>query len=167
MQAIGASRKRLLGRHRHLGQHRHHDRRLLELQSLWREYSVREFEVDNRVIYVETWYLHDNLRPRCDPSRTVRLDHMDHLWLDDIRRAWHEYLQAAHVLHLDTPGRIRGTQARLDYIAVSANIEPSLVETWVSPDIDLTLHRCDHDCVCAQTFNLSLFKLIADLAINA
>ena len=67
----------------------------------------------------------------------------------------------------DTPGRIRGTQARLDYIAVSANIEPSLVETWVSPDIDLTLHRCDHDCVCAQTFNLSLFKLIADLAINA
>eukprot|EP00435_Cladocopium_sp_Y103_P018762 s1636_g4.t1 len=72
----------------------------LELQSTWREFAKKEFEDESRVLYIETWYLHHQHRPRCDSSRTVRLDNLDHHWLDDIRRVWIDVLRAGEPLHL-------------------------------------------------------------------
>ena len=43
-----------------------------------------------------------------------------------------------------------GTTARLDFVAVPSNIDVQQVRTWIHPDIDLTLHRPDHACVCAD-----------------
>eukprot|EP00435_Cladocopium_sp_Y103_P050001 s2481_g15.t1 len=51
-------------------------------------------------MYADTWYLHHQDRPRCDSSRTVRLDNFDHHWLDDIRRVWIDSLRAGEPLHL-------------------------------------------------------------------
>ena len=53
----------------------------------------------------------------------------------------------------------KGTSARIDYVAVSSNVLPSQVCTWISSDIDLTVHRLDHACVCAE---LKLDVVIAD-----
>ena len=65
-----------------------HSTWLMELQSTWREYAQREFPDESRVIYDEIWYIHHQLRPRCDRSRTVSLDYLDQYWLDDIRGEW-------------------------------------------------------------------------------
>ena len=137
------------------------DRWLLELQSLWREYSVRELKVDNHhVIYVETWYLHHNLRPRCDHSRTVRLDHMDHLWLDDIRRAWHEYLQAAHVLHLEvvtpTPPRADSQRCIAHVLLTQGHVSFSLPDSLRTIRLISFRKRLPLLMTC-PAFELSLF----------
>ena len=41
----------------------------------------------------------------------------------------------------------RGTQARLDYIAIDRHLCHPDLRTWVSDDIDLSLQRIDHMCV--------------------
>ena len=43
-----------------------------------------------------------------------------------------------------------GGRARLDYIAVPNSIDQRRVRTWVASDIDLTVSRPDHECVCAE-----------------
>ena len=45
-----------------------------------------------------------------------------------------------------------GTQARLDYIGLSDNVEHSCVQTWISDEIDLSIARPDHSCVCADVW---------------
>ena len=74
---------------------------LISLRSIWREHAIQEATDDNKVIYIESWYLHHDRHPRCDCSRTVRLDHMDHLWIDDLRQAWQDRLQDTEALHLE------------------------------------------------------------------
>ena len=53
----------------------------------------------------------------------------------------------------------KGASARIDYVAVSSNVLPDQVRTWISTDVDLTLNRDDHACVCAD---LQLEVYIAD-----
>lgn len=45
-----------------------------------------------------------------------------------------------------------GTQARLDYIGLSDNVDHSCVQTWISDEIDLSIARPDHSCVCADVW---------------
>ena len=49
-----------------------------------------------------------------------------------------------------------GKQARLDFIGLSDNIKEECVTSWVSQEIDLSILRPDHSCVCAAVwFSLS------------
>jgi len=73
---------------------------MLTLRSLWREFAVREYVDDSRVIYVETWYIHHIHDSRCERSRTVRFDHLDHHWYDDIRQQWPDKIRTDELLHL-------------------------------------------------------------------
>ena len=41
-------------------------------------------------------------------------------------------------------------RARLDYILVDSELYSAEIRTWVSQDIDLSLDRADHECVCAD-----------------
>ena len=43
-----------------------------------------------------------------------------------------------------------GHKARLDYVLVDASLYSAAIRTWVSSQIDLSLERADHDCVCAD-----------------
>ena len=43
-----------------------------------------------------------------------------------------------------------GHKARLDYVLVDASLYSAAIRTWVSSEIDLSLERADHDCVCAD-----------------
>ena len=43
-----------------------------------------------------------------------------------------------------------GSQGRLDFIGVSDNVPLANMRTWVSDDIDLSIARRDHQCVCAD-----------------
>ena len=49
-----------------------------------------------------------------------------------------------------------GSQARLDFVAVSNDITPDQVQTRVDPDLDISTHRVDHLCVRAR-LNLWIF----------
>eukprot|EP00435_Cladocopium_sp_Y103_P071422 s996_g37.t1 len=44
----------------------------------------------------------------------------------------------------------KGSHARLDYIAVSSNFPVSAISTWIEDEVDLTLTRADHRCVCLR-----------------
>ena len=69
---------------------------------------------------------------------------IDHgLWLPQTFEATHE---GTH----HTWTHPNQTRARLDFIGVSTNIPSDAVKTWVDTNIDLSLHRPDHDCVCAD-----------------
>eukprot|EP00435_Cladocopium_sp_Y103_P021221 s1433_g5.t1 len=46
--------------------------------------------------------------------------------------------------------------SRLDYVGVSTNVAIDQVHTWVSDSIDLSVHRPDHECVCADIVLLLL-----------
>ena len=41
-------------------------------------------------------------------------------------------------------------RARLDYILVDSDLYSKDIRTWVSQDVDLSLDRADHQCVCAD-----------------
>lgn len=43
-----------------------------------------------------------------------------------------------------------GSQGRLDFIGMSDNVPLENIRTWVSDDIDLSIARRDHQCVCAD-----------------
>ena len=43
----------------------------------------------------------------------------------------------------------KGTTARIDFIAISNDVKTEDVSTWTSSQVDLALHRDDHECVCA------------------
>lgn len=47
-----------------------------------------------------TWYLHHDEAPRCNRPRTIQLDNMDHLWLDDLRAVWAHEIREGEPLHL-------------------------------------------------------------------
>ena len=100
----------------------------MELQSIWREHARKDIADKSRVIYSETWYLHHNNRPRCDRSRTVRLDNADHFWLDDIRRAWVGELVGGDPLRLTvvspTPPRSGSQQCVAHHVLLTA------CQTW-------------------------------------
>ena len=44
----------------------------------------------------------------------------------------------------------KGTTARIDFVAISNDVKIEDVATWISSNVDLTLHRRDHECVCAS-----------------
>ena len=45
-----------------------------------------------------------------------------------------------------------GSQGRLDFVCLSDNVPFDNVRTWVSDDIDLSIARPDHQCVCADVW---------------
>ena len=103
---------------------------LMSLQSVWREHATREISDESRVIYIETWYLHHNTRPRCARSRTLRLDNADHYWLDDIRRVWHDVLAGGEPLQLaivnPTPPRA-DSQRSAAHVLLTQGMMPNAV----------------------------------------
>lgn len=73
---------------------------LLSLRSLWRDQAQVEHTEEGRVLHVQTWYLHHGQQRRCQRPRPVRLDYMDHHWLNDLRDAWRGVLYEGEPLHL-------------------------------------------------------------------
>ena len=109
-----------------------------------------------------------NSRVGSNPSSAVGTHQADeengkgacfHGWLLNHDLFLPQTLAECHVGHGDTWTHPKGTTARIDFLAISNNISPSDVSTWVSERIDLALHRKDHDCVCAE---LSLTYYPAD-----
>lgn len=61
-----------------------------------------------------------------------------------------------HIGPRSTWTHAEGKQARLDFIGLSDNIKEECVTSWVSQEIDLSILRPDHSCVCAAVwFSLS------------
>ena len=73
-----------------------------------------------------------------------------HSWLLHHGLYLPQTLEDCQVGHGDTWTHPKGNRARLDFVAVSSNITPQQVRSWVSSDIDVTIHRADHACVCAE-----------------
>ena len=55
--------------------------------------------------------------------------------------------QGSHFTWTHADGEHR---ARLDYILVDSDLYSKDIRTWVSQDVDLSLDRADHQCVCAD-----------------
>ena len=73
---------------------------LLQMRIDWREHATVEHTDEGRILYVKTWYIHHHDEQRCTQPRIVKLDYMDHLWLDDIREAWNDRLRAGELMHI-------------------------------------------------------------------
>ena len=73
---------------------------LMQLRIDWREHATVEHTDEGRILYVKTWYIHHHEARRCAQPRIVKLDYMDHLWLDDIREAWNDRLRAGEIMHI-------------------------------------------------------------------
>ena len=73
-----------------------------------------------------------------------------HGWLQEHGLFVPQTFAECHAGHGVTWTHPTGTSARLDFIAVSDDIDLAAVSSWVSSDVDLTLHRRDHACVCAD-----------------
>jgi len=61
------------------------------------------------------------------------------------------FVESHHGEH-DTWTHAEGSQGRLDFIGVSDNVPLANLRTWVSDDIDLSIARRDHQCVCADVW---------------
>ena len=73
-----------------------------------------------------------------------------HGWLLDHSLFLPQTFAECHTGESSTWTHPAGAAARIDFVAVSTDIPDAHVSTWVSSNIDLALHRKDHDCVCAQ-----------------
>ena len=79
------------------------DRITHDMHSSWIlqcEFATRAHPDDSRSLTVMTWYLHHDEAPRCNRPRTIQLDNMDHLWLDDLRAFWAHEIREGEPLHL-------------------------------------------------------------------
>ena len=73
-----------------------------------------------------------------------------HQWLLHIEAWLPQTFAECHAGSHYTWTHSTGTQARLDFIAVSNDISAEQVHTWVDTDIDLSTQRIDHFCVRAR-----------------
>ena len=74
-----------------------------------------------------------------------------HQWLTDQDLLAPQTFPFHHSGHHYTWTHSKGEhKARLDFILVNRTLYSEQIKTWVSDDIDLSLDRADHECVCAS-----------------
>ena len=79
-----------------------------DLKRLRRLFAVRSFiecEDEGPVAYVDTWFIHHQLRPDCLESRAIKLHHDSPNWLADLIEPWTGELDPAEeaIVHLVQP----------------------------------------------------------------
>ena len=67
---------------------RHRPIWMLELTSLFEEFSATIHQETGPEMEVDVWYIHHHNMPRCDSPRIVRLDNIHELWYADISTVW-------------------------------------------------------------------------------
>eukprot|EP00435_Cladocopium_sp_Y103_P065310 s1878_g27.t1 len=73
-----------------------------------------------------------------------------HRWMLDHSLYAPQTFQSCHVGQGHTWTHATGATARIDFIAVPQELPCSQISTWIAEDIDLSIQREDHACVCAQ-----------------
>ena len=100
-----------------------------------------------------------NSRVGSAPSSAIGPHHADfenikgsyfHGWLANHEMFLPQTFEECHTGEGHTWTHPTGSRARLDYIAIPNSIDKARVRTWIASDIDLTISRCDHECVCAD-----------------
>ena len=81
------------------------DRDFDTLQNLFRSHSMIECEEEGNVAYIDTWFIHHELHPRCADPRAVKLFQDPSSWLEDILAPWEDFIDVEHdiILYLVRP----------------------------------------------------------------
>ena len=101
----------------------------LHLQVEWREHATSQYGGE-RILKIQTWYLHHQDTPRRQTPRSVELDYMDHLWLDDIREVWADRLRPGEVFHLTSvfpQPPAADNQPHMPHVIVSQGPQPDRI----------------------------------------
>lgn len=109
-----------------------HDVWLMQLRIDWREHAFVEHTDEGRILYIKSWYIHHHEAPRCAHPRIIKLDYMDHLWLDDIQEAWNDQLRAGELMHIVSvmpPPPCADDQNSMPHIIISQGLDPDRVGT--------------------------------------
>ena len=85
-----------------------------------------------------------------------------HEWLIQHGLYVPQTFEDAHIGSHATWTHAEGAQGRIDYIALSDNLRSDGVCTWVSEDVDLSLARPDHSCLCADVWMLTDRSVASD-----
>eukprot|EP00435_Cladocopium_sp_Y103_P015908 s2948_g3.t3 len=67
--------------------------------AFWRN-AVTEDQTEGPVAYFTTWYADCRSESVTEVSRTLRVDHLSHLWVNDLRHLWRDRIHPDATLHL-------------------------------------------------------------------
>jgi len=114
------------------------------VQNRFDEEAFTEVEEEGQVAYIVTWYVHHETHPRCDRSRTVRLDQHASRWEEEIIRTWNDlYMndQPANILHVHPRPVQASTQTVLGHIIVEQGVQHGMTAALA------TTHRSTREAV--------------------
>eukprot|EP00435_Cladocopium_sp_Y103_P072911 s31_g41.t1 len=106
-----------------------------EIQELYDEHALLEFEEEGPILYLWTWFINHETFPHCRVAKAIRLDGLKQHWRNDLLDPWNEVLQIGVPVqfHVVSP-RPPHADLRMDtpHIIIEQNVQPGKVAGVVS-----------------------------------
>eukprot|EP00435_Cladocopium_sp_Y103_P003270 s5032_g1.t1 len=64
-----------------------------EIQELYDEHALMEFEEEGPILYLWTWFINHETFPQCRVAKAIRLDGLSQHWRNDLLEPWADVLQ--------------------------------------------------------------------------
>jgi len=124
-----------------------------QLNQLYDDEAIVEFEEEGRILYVWTWFIHHDRYKICSAPRIVKLDAFRHLWYQDLTEPWQELLHPDDPITLAVIGH-RPPHATTTMDTVHLMIEQQPRESRAAGVVSAVFHGQHEDRLLQAAYSL-------------